>query len=84
MVPAGAMDPSQTGQQVFILAGCTFTGLVGDETIKLCAIETLRKDGVGSGPLGFCSIIGPCRSRFLIWLRLCHAEQFRFADRHGP
>ncbi|KAI9438081.1 serine palmitoyltransferase [Lactarius indigo] len=43
-----------TGKQVVNLASYNFTGLAGNEVIKVHAIETLRKYGVGScGPPGF-------------------------------
>ncbi|KAN0139450.1 Pyridoxal phosphate-dependent transferase [Lactarius tabidus] len=43
-----------TGKQVLNLASYSFTGLAGNKTIKVRAIETLRKYGVGScGPPGF-------------------------------
>ena len=50
------------GKQVLNLASYNFTGLAGNETtapIKMRAIETLRKYGVGScGPPGFYGTIG--------------------------
>jgi serine palmitoyltransferase len=48
-----------TGKQVLNLASYSFTGLAGNKTIKVRAIETLRKYGVGScGPPGFYGTIG--------------------------
>jgi serine palmitoyltransferase len=48
-----------TGKQVLNLASYNFAGLAGNETIKVRAIETLRKYGVGScGPPGFYGTIG--------------------------
>ena len=57
------MDPGpklvNTGKQVFNLASYNFTGLAGNETIKVRAIEILLKYGVGScGPPGFYDTIG--------------------------
>ncbi|KAH9032096.1 serine palmitoyltransferase [Lactarius hengduanensis] len=59
-VPAvsGANGPrpklANTGKHVLNLASYNFTGLAGDEVIKVRAIETLRKYGVGScGPPRF-------------------------------
>ncbi|KAH8977845.1 serine palmitoyltransferase [Lactarius hatsudake] len=57
-VVSGANGPrpklANTGKQVLNLASYNFTGLAGNETIKVRAIETLRKYGVGScGPPGF-------------------------------
>ena len=50
---------ANTGKQVLNLASYNFTGLAGNETIKMRAIETLRKYGVGScGPPGFYGTIG--------------------------
>ena len=62
-VVSGANGPrpklANTGKQVFNLASYNFTGLAGNETIKMRAIETLRKYGVGScGPPGFYGTIG--------------------------
>ncbi|KAH8978752.1 hypothetical protein EDB92DRAFT_1956086 [Lactarius akahatsu] len=56
-VVSGANGPSpklaNMGRQVLNLASYNFTGLAGDETIKVRAIETLRNYGVGSrGPPG--------------------------------
>ncbi|KAH9034376.1 pyridoxal phosphate-dependent transferase [Lactarius deliciosus] len=68
-VVSGANGPrpklANTGKHVLNLASYNFTGLAGNETIKVRAIETLRKYGVGScGPPGFYSTIGfstiPC------------------------
>ena len=55
-VVSGANGPRpklvNTGKQVLNLASYNFTGLAGNETIRVRAIETLRKYGVGScGPL---------------------------------
>jgi serine palmitoyltransferase len=48
-----------TKKQVLNLASYNFTGLAGNETIKECTIETLRKYGVGScGLPGFYGTIG--------------------------
>ncbi|KAH8988182.1 serine palmitoyltransferase [Lactarius hatsudake] len=45
---------ANTGKHVLNLASYNFTGLAGNEVIKVHAIETLRKYGVGScGPPGF-------------------------------
>ncbi|KAH9016845.1 hypothetical protein EDB84DRAFT_1567102 [Lactarius hengduanensis] len=57
-VVSGANGPwpklANTGNQVLNLASYDFTGLAGNETSKVRAIETLRKYGVCScGPLGF-------------------------------
>lgn len=57
-VVSGANGPRpklvNTGKQVLNLASYNFTGLAGNEVIKVRAIETLRKYGVGScGPPGF-------------------------------
>ncbi|KAH8979523.1 pyridoxal phosphate-dependent transferase, partial [Lactarius hatsudake] len=57
-VVSGANGPrpklANTGKHVLNLASYNFTGLAGNETIKVHAIETLRKYGVGScGPPGF-------------------------------
>ncbi|KAH9009366.1 serine palmitoyltransferase [Lactarius deliciosus] len=57
-VVSGANGPrpklANTGKHVLNLASYNFTGLAGNETIKVRAIETLRKYGVGScGPPGF-------------------------------
>ena len=38
----------QAGKQVLNLASCNSTGLAGNETIKMHAIETLRKYGIGN------------------------------------
>ena len=62
-VVSGANGPrpklANTGKQVLNLASYNFTGLAGNETIKMRAIETLRKYGVGScGPPGFYGTIG--------------------------
>ncbi|KAH9160505.1 serine palmitoyltransferase subunit 1 isoform a variant, partial [Lactarius sanguifluus] len=49
-VVSGANGPrpklANTGKQVLNLASYNFTGLAGNEVIKVCAIETLRKYGV--------------------------------------
>ncbi|KAH8983453.1 serine palmitoyltransferase [Lactarius akahatsu] len=51
-VVSGANGPrpklANTGKQVLNLASYNFTGLAGNETINVRAIETLRKYGVGS------------------------------------
>ncbi|KAH8980688.1 serine palmitoyltransferase [Lactarius akahatsu] len=57
-VVSGANGPrpklANSGKQVLNLASYNFTGLAGNEVIKVRAIETLRKYGVGScGPPGF-------------------------------
>ena len=62
-VVSGANGPrpklANTGKQVLNLASYNFTGLAGNETIKMRAIETLRKYGVGScGPPGFYGTFG--------------------------
>ena len=70
-----------TVKQVLNLASYNFTGLAGNETIKVRGIKTLRKYGVGScGPPGFYGTIGACFSLLLMapWID----EQFRFADVH--
>ncbi|KAH9164367.1 serine palmitoyltransferase [Lactarius sanguifluus] len=50
-VVSGANGPrpklANTGKQVLNLASYNFTGLAGNQTIKVRAIETLRKYGVG-------------------------------------
>ena len=56
-VVSGANGPRpklvNTGKQVLTLASYNLTGLAGNETIKMRAIETLRKYGIGScGPPG--------------------------------
>ncbi|KAH8986387.1 serine palmitoyltransferase [Lactarius hatsudake] len=51
---ASAEKLANTGKHVLNLASYNFTGLAGNEVIKVHAIETLRKYGVGScGPPGF-------------------------------
>ncbi|KAH9037416.1 serine palmitoyltransferase [Lactarius deliciosus] len=62
-VVSGASGPwpklANTGKQVLHLASYDFTGLAGNETSKVRAIEALWKYGVGScGPLGFYGTIG--------------------------
>ncbi|KAI9439806.1 serine palmitoyltransferase [Lactarius indigo] len=57
-VVSGANGPrpklANTGKQVLNLASYNFTGLAGNENIKVRAIEALRKYGVGCcGPPGF-------------------------------
>ncbi|KAH8979530.1 serine palmitoyltransferase [Lactarius hatsudake] len=57
-VVSGANGPrpklANTSKHVLNLASYNFTGLAGNETIKVRAIETLRKCGVGCcGPPGF-------------------------------
>ena len=48
-----------THKQVLNLANYHFTSLSGNETIKMRAIETLRKYGIGTcGPPGFYGTIG--------------------------
>ena len=50
---------TNTGKQVLNLASYNFTGLAGNETIRVRAIETLRKYGVGScAPPRFYGTIG--------------------------
>ena len=50
---------ANTGKKVLNLASYSFTGLAGNETIKVRMVETFRKYGVGScGPPGFYSAIG--------------------------
>ena len=62
-VVSGANGPRpklvNTGKQVLNLVGYNFMGLAGNETIKVRAIETLRKYGVDScGPSRFYGTIG--------------------------
>ena len=85
-VVSGANGPrpklANTGKQVLNLASFNFTGLAGNETIKVCAIETLRKYGVGScGPPGFYGTIGAS-----LCCQCAIAVMNRFAGRcpHGP
>ncbi|KAH9042474.1 hypothetical protein EDB85DRAFT_2139054 [Lactarius pseudohatsudake] len=61
-VVSGANGPrpklANTGKQVLNLTSYNFTGLTGNEVIKVRAMETLRKYGVGScGPPRFYSTI---------------------------
>ncbi|KAH9029820.1 hypothetical protein EDB85DRAFT_2249882 [Lactarius pseudohatsudake] len=61
-VVSGANGPrpklANTGKQVLNLTSYNFMGLTGNKVIKVHAIETLRKYGVGScGPPGFYSTI---------------------------
>jgi hypothetical protein len=57
------------GRQVFNLFSYNFKGLVSNETIKVCAIETLHKYGVGG-----CSCLG-----FLL-VHLCFKCTFAMMD----
>ncbi len=74
LVISGANGPrpklANTGKQVLNLANYNFTGLAGNENIKMRAIETLRKYGVGCyGPPGFYGTIGAsvsCQCAFAV------------------
>ena len=62
-VVSGADGPrtklANTSNQLLNFASYNFTSLAGDETIEMCALETLRKYGVGScGPRRFYGTIG--------------------------
>lgn len=60
-----AIDPNDI-KQVLNLASINFAGLIGNEKVKLKAIEQLRRSGVGScGPPGFYGTFGPSFSKYV-------------------
>lgn len=57
--PNGHKPKLLSGKTVTNLASLNFTGLAGNEAIKLRAVEILRKYGLGScGPPGFYGTLG--------------------------
>jgi serine palmitoyltransferase len=72
--------PANTGKHVLNLANYNFTGLAGNETIKVRAIGALWKYGVGR--CGTPGILWHYRYVSVRVMRPWIDERFRFADVH--